>query len=193
MATSSIMFMRIVGNSVGAAVFGAILNFGINRRIPEAGDAVNRLLEPAARQGLGAAEIARLSEAVASSLHYRLCRRRPRRGRQPLSGIGIAGEAQPDTTGSAGNGITALSLAGLLSSAATGRAAVNCLADRIAGFAASRAHRRHPRAHRGRVGPADACVQHVDVAAAPRRTGLLHGDAIVRARPRTRSTCPRHC
>jgi len=69
MATSSIMFMRIVGNSVGAAVFGAILNFGINRRIPGAGDAVNRLLEPAARQGLGAAEIARLSEAVAGSLH----------------------------------------------------------------------------------------------------------------------------
>ncbi len=70
MATSSIMFMRIVGNSVGAAVFGAILNFGINLRIPNAGDAVNRLLEPAARQGLGAVEIARLSHAVAGSLHY---------------------------------------------------------------------------------------------------------------------------
>ncbi len=70
MATSSIMFMRIVGNSVGAAVFGAILNFGINLRIPNAGDAVNRLLEPAARQGLGAAEIQRLSGAVAGSLHY---------------------------------------------------------------------------------------------------------------------------
>jgi EmrB/QacA subfamily drug resistance transporter len=69
MATSSIMFMRIVGNSVGAAVFGAILNFGINYRIPNAGDAVNRLLEPAARQGLGASEVARLSEAVAGSLH----------------------------------------------------------------------------------------------------------------------------
>ena len=61
--------VRIVGNSVGAAVLGAILNFGINRRIPEAGDAVNHLLEPAARHGLGAAEIARLSEAVAGSLH----------------------------------------------------------------------------------------------------------------------------
>ena len=69
MATSSIMFMRIVGNSVGAAVFGAILNFGINRRIPGAGDAVNRLLEPAARHSLGVADIARLSEAVAGSLH----------------------------------------------------------------------------------------------------------------------------
>jgi EmrB/QacA subfamily drug resistance transporter len=69
MATSSIMFMRIVGNSVGAAVFGAILNFGINQRIPEAGDAVNRILEPTARTTLGAAEITRVSEAIAGSVH----------------------------------------------------------------------------------------------------------------------------
>jgi hypothetical protein len=32
--------VRIVGNSVGAAALGAILNCRINRRIPEAGDAV---------------------------------------------------------------------------------------------------------------------------------------------------------
>ena len=69
MATSSAMFMRIVGQSVGAAVFGAILNFGVYSRLPEAGDAVNRLLSTAARQSLGVAEIARLTEAVGSSLH----------------------------------------------------------------------------------------------------------------------------
>jgi EmrB/QacA subfamily drug resistance transporter len=68
-ATSSIMFMRIVGNSVGAAVFGAILNFGVSHRIPEAGEAVNHLLQPAARQELGAAMIARVSDAVAAGLH----------------------------------------------------------------------------------------------------------------------------
>jgi MFS family permease len=68
-ATSSTMFMRIVGNSVGAAVFGAILNFGIYSHLPEAGDAVNRLMSPAARQSLGATEIARLTEAVGASLH----------------------------------------------------------------------------------------------------------------------------
>ena len=68
-ATSSIMFMRIVGNSVGAAVFGAILNFGVSRRIPHAGDAVNRLLQPAARESLGATEIARLSDAIGAGLH----------------------------------------------------------------------------------------------------------------------------
>jgi hypothetical protein len=69
MATSSTMFMRIVGQSVGAAVFGAILNFGVYRLLPNAGEAVNRLMSPAARQSLGASEIARLTEAVGSSLH----------------------------------------------------------------------------------------------------------------------------
>ena len=69
MATSSTMFMRIVGNSVGAAVFGAILNYGIYHRLPEAGDAVNRLMAPTARQSLGASEIARLTDAVGASLH----------------------------------------------------------------------------------------------------------------------------
>src|SRR5262249_24321981 len=69
MATSSAMFMRIVGQSVGAAVFGAILNFGINQRLPEAGEAVNRLMAPAARQPLGALEITRLAEPVGASLH----------------------------------------------------------------------------------------------------------------------------
>lgn len=68
-ATSATMFMRIVGNSVGAAIFGAILNFGVYSRVPDAGDAVNRLMSPAARQSLAAAEVARLTEAVGSSLH----------------------------------------------------------------------------------------------------------------------------
>jgi EmrB/QacA subfamily drug resistance transporter len=68
MATSSMMFMRIVGSSIGAAGFGAIFNFGVLHRLPEAGDAANRLLEPASRQSLGMVEIARLSDAVASSL-----------------------------------------------------------------------------------------------------------------------------
>ena len=69
MATSSTMFMRIVGNSLGAAIFGAILNFGVYSRVPDAGDAVNRLMSPPARQSLGAGEIARLVEAVGASLH----------------------------------------------------------------------------------------------------------------------------
>jgi hypothetical protein len=68
-ATSSLMFMRIVGQSVGAAVFGAVLNFVLYQRAPEAGDLLNRVLDPALRRSLGTAELAHLSDAVASSLH----------------------------------------------------------------------------------------------------------------------------
>jgi hypothetical protein len=68
-ATGSNLFMRMLGQSWGAALFGAIVNFAVYRRLPGAGDAVNRLLEPSLRQGLGAAEIARLSDAVAAAIH----------------------------------------------------------------------------------------------------------------------------
>jgi EmrB/QacA subfamily drug resistance transporter len=68
-ATGANMFMRMIGQSFGAAMGGAILNFGVYRRAPDAGDAVNRLLDPALRHALGAGEIARLTDAVASSLH----------------------------------------------------------------------------------------------------------------------------
>ncbi|MGH7037556.1 MAG: MDR family MFS transporter [Stellaceae bacterium] len=68
-ATGSFMFMRTLGSSWGAALFGAIINFGVYRRLPGAGDAVNRLMEPGLRHGLGAGEIARLTAAVAGALH----------------------------------------------------------------------------------------------------------------------------
>ena len=68
-ATSSFMFMRIVGQSVGAAVFGAVLNFDLYRRAPEAGDLVNRLLNPGLRRDLAAGELAYLSDVIAASLH----------------------------------------------------------------------------------------------------------------------------
>jgi len=63
------MFMRIVGQSVGAALFGAVLNFGLARYAPEAQDLVNRLLDPGLRHNLGTAELAQLGNAIASSLH----------------------------------------------------------------------------------------------------------------------------
>jgi EmrB/QacA subfamily drug resistance transporter len=67
--TGSQMFMRMIGQAVGAALFGAILNWGVNRRLPGSGDAVNHLLHPALRHDLGAGEIARLGEAFALSVH----------------------------------------------------------------------------------------------------------------------------
>jgi len=68
-ATGANMFMRVIGQSFGAALGGAILNFGVFRRVPDAVDAVNRLLEPSLRHGLGPGEIARLTNAVAGALH----------------------------------------------------------------------------------------------------------------------------
>jgi EmrB/QacA subfamily drug resistance transporter len=68
-ATSMGLFMRMLGQSVGAALFGGILNFSLAWRLPGAGDVVERLMEPSERAGLGEAAIARLSAAVAAALH----------------------------------------------------------------------------------------------------------------------------
>jgi EmrB/QacA subfamily drug resistance transporter len=65
--TGSQMFMRMIGQAVGAALFGAILNFGVHQRLPGSDDAVNHLLHAASRQHLGADEIAQLADAVALS------------------------------------------------------------------------------------------------------------------------------
>jgi EmrB/QacA subfamily drug resistance transporter len=68
-ATSMGLFMRMLGQSVGAAIFGGILNLGLARRLPGAGDVVERLMEPSQRAGLGADTVARLTQAVAAALH----------------------------------------------------------------------------------------------------------------------------
>jgi EmrB/QacA subfamily drug resistance transporter len=68
--TGSQMFMRIIGQSVGAAVFGAILNFGVHQRLPEMAESVNRLLDPARRAELAPDLAARLGEAVGWGAHY---------------------------------------------------------------------------------------------------------------------------
>jgi EmrB/QacA subfamily drug resistance transporter len=67
--TSSQMFMRMLGMSVGAASFGAIINFGVDRLLPGSGDLVNRMLEPATRDSLGPETLARLSDAVGLAAH----------------------------------------------------------------------------------------------------------------------------
>jgi EmrB/QacA subfamily drug resistance transporter len=68
-ATGSVMFMRMLGQSLGATVFGAIVNFAVYSRVPGEGDAINRLLEPDLRQTLGPAPITRLADAVAAGVH----------------------------------------------------------------------------------------------------------------------------
>jgi EmrB/QacA subfamily drug resistance transporter len=68
-ATGSQMFMRMIGQAVGAALFGAIVNYGVHQRLPGADDAVNQLLHLASRLTLGAEEIAQRAAAVALSAH----------------------------------------------------------------------------------------------------------------------------
>lgn len=68
-ATSSFLFLRTIGQSLGAALGGAILNLGVARYAPAAGDALGKMLDPARRGGLGADTIARLTTAIAGSLH----------------------------------------------------------------------------------------------------------------------------
>lgn len=62
--TGSQMFMRIMGQSVGAAAFGALVNFGVERLLPGSGHLVSKMLDPTARATLGAGQLARLGAAV---------------------------------------------------------------------------------------------------------------------------------
>jgi EmrB/QacA subfamily drug resistance transporter len=68
-ATSSMLFMRMVGQSLGVAVFGAVFNTVLFGTGAESGEVVNRLMEPALRLGLDAAQIARLTDEIARALH----------------------------------------------------------------------------------------------------------------------------
>jgi len=67
--TSSQMFMRIIGQSIGAASFGAIINLGVDRLLPGSGNLVNRMLDPATRASLGEDKLAQLSDAVGIAAH----------------------------------------------------------------------------------------------------------------------------
>jgi MFS family permease len=67
-ATSSNMFMRMVGQSLGAALFGAILNLA-TAQLSDAQGAIDRLMQPTLRNGLGAADIARLTQVIGGALH----------------------------------------------------------------------------------------------------------------------------
>lgn len=68
-ATSVNVFLRMVGQSVAAAVFGGILNSVLAARIGPAETMVDRLMTPALRGDLSPAELARLMGALAAGLH----------------------------------------------------------------------------------------------------------------------------
>jgi EmrB/QacA subfamily drug resistance transporter len=68
-ATSSCMFLRFVGQSLGAAAFGAVLNLTIQHQAPQVAHMVDSLLDPVQRGNLAAAELVRLTGVIALALH----------------------------------------------------------------------------------------------------------------------------
>ena len=68
-ATSSTIFTRILGQSIGTAGFGGILNSGLAGHLAGGGDLVNRLMEPSLRRTIPATEIASVMDAFAGALH----------------------------------------------------------------------------------------------------------------------------
>jgi hypothetical protein len=69
-ATSSIVYTRIVGQAVGTAAFGGLLNAALSTHFAGSGDLVNRMLEPALRATIPAAALAPLLGDFARALHH---------------------------------------------------------------------------------------------------------------------------
>ena len=68
-ATSTISFARILGQSLGAAIFGGTINAALAAH-GASGDIVDRLLDPTLRRSMTSAEIAPLMSAIAEGIHH---------------------------------------------------------------------------------------------------------------------------
>lgn len=68
-ATSSTMFMRFIGQALGAAGCGAVLNATIRASDPAAARIADRILDPAQRTGISHAEVTEVVGLLARGLH----------------------------------------------------------------------------------------------------------------------------
>jgi EmrB/QacA subfamily drug resistance transporter len=68
--TSSFNYTRIVGQSIGAAVFGGIVNAALAGKVAAGSDVVSRLLDPGLRRVMSAAELMPVMDAFAAALHH---------------------------------------------------------------------------------------------------------------------------
>ena len=68
MATSTMSFTRIIGQALGAALFGGTINAELTRAGAGAG-IVDRIMDPALRRTIAAADLAPLTNAIAIGLH----------------------------------------------------------------------------------------------------------------------------
>ncbi len=69
-ATSSIVYTRIVGQAVGTAAFGGLLNATLSQHFSGSGDLVNRMLDPSLRATIPAAAIGPLLDDFARAVHH---------------------------------------------------------------------------------------------------------------------------
>jgi EmrB/QacA subfamily drug resistance transporter len=67
-ATSSLIFMRMVGQSLGTAVFGGIVNAYLANRTMAQGDIIDRMLMPSFRQSLPVSELEPLLRDLAVAI-----------------------------------------------------------------------------------------------------------------------------
>ncbi|HEX3442948.1 MAG TPA: MDR family MFS transporter [Pseudolabrys sp.] len=68
-ATSTTVFSRIVGQAIGTAVFGGILNAAVSRHAIENGDNIQRIMNPTLRASMPASELNFLIERMSAGLH----------------------------------------------------------------------------------------------------------------------------
>ena len=68
-ATSTIIFSRILGQAVGAAAFGGILNARLSKHLTGSGDLVSRIMTPELRRSLSATEMQALFQSFDQALH----------------------------------------------------------------------------------------------------------------------------
>ena len=89
-ATASNMFMRIVGQATGAALYGALVNAGIAHYAPHAERVADRLMDPGLRQALGPAEIGDADRGDGGGVAQCLCRGGARRTDRAVPGLQAA-------------------------------------------------------------------------------------------------------
>ena len=67
-ATSTLSFARIVGQSIGAALFGGTINAALSGQNASS-DVIDRIMDPTLRRTLAASDIWPLTQAIAQGLH----------------------------------------------------------------------------------------------------------------------------
>jgi EmrB/QacA subfamily drug resistance transporter len=69
-ATSSTMFLRFLGQSLGAALFGAVLSVSLRNHTAEAAHALDRLMDAQWRSTTAAADLAHLIDATTAAMRH---------------------------------------------------------------------------------------------------------------------------